>query len=312
MCWITTEELLIAPHARGVVRILVIVGLCVVADATAVFAQRLASPEAQVRAWVSRLSGPGRAEFERALLRAGPWSGMIAAKLAAAQLPHDLAYLPIIESGYNPWAVSSAACVGLWQLSRTAAADYGLEVSEFIDERRDPWKATDAALRMLKSLVRQSHGDWSLALASYNAGEGRVARAMSTSGGRTRGTGDATPRTEFWNAQSSLPRETQAYVPQLIAATRIGADPAMYGVHVPAPYTVPALVRILVPPRTSLVSVGAAWGVPAYELAYWNPALLRQETPNRPYAIVVPAENATARYAALLSALRGGPTSSRQ
>jgi membrane-bound lytic murein transglycosylase D len=134
-------------------------------------------------------------------------------------LPEDLVFVALIESGFNPYAYSRAKAVGPWQFIRGTGRRYGLRINEWIDERRDPVKSTDAAARYLKDLYAQ-FGSWPLALASYNAGEGRVARAIAR-----------TKSDDFWEIKRTrhLRPETRNYVPKFMAATIIAKNPEKYG-----------------------------------------------------------------------------------
>jgi soluble lytic murein transglycosylase-like protein len=179
---------------------------------------------ARVDLWVSRLSTGMRDGFEVALGRMGKYAGMIDQKLAARQMPHDLIYLAMIESEFNPNAKSPVHAVGLWQFMKGTAERFGLRVRGGVDERKDPARATDAALAYLSDL-HDRFGSWYLAAAAYNSGEGTVLHAMKRVLGRSTGTDD-----DFFRILPALPKETQDYVPKLIAASRIGNAPAQYGV----------------------------------------------------------------------------------
>lgn len=124
-------------------------------------------------------------------------------------LPLELKYLPIIESGLNPNAVSRVGASGLWQFMLQTGKQYGLEVNSLVDERRDPVKATYAAARYLRDLYN-IYGDWSLVIAAYNCGPENVRKAMHRSG-----------KSDYWSIYSYLPRETQGYVPAFIAANYV-------------------------------------------------------------------------------------------
>jgi hypothetical protein len=157
-------------------------------------------------------AAPERSDLERSWARSWLYRGLILSALAREGLPAALFFLPLVESGYCARAVSKAGAAGLWQLMPETARDYGLEVSDRVDERFDPVKSTRAAVRLLKDL-RERLGSWSLALAAYNCGEGRLRRALA--GG------------------SGLPFETRHYVPRFIAATVVGR--ALPGGDVEAP-----------------------------------------------------------------------------
>jgi hypothetical protein len=180
-------------------------------------------PHPRIDRWVERLSTSMKGDFQRSLDRKDRYEGMIAAKLDARGMPRDLIYLALIESEFNPTARSRMSAVGLWQFMGPTARQYGLTVGHGTDERTDPARATDAALSYLSQLHAR-FGSWYLAAAAYNSGQGTVARAMQKTVGRTVGT-DA----DFFRILPALPRETQEYVPKLLASARIGNDPTRYG-----------------------------------------------------------------------------------
>ncbi|MBW7932237.1 MAG: lytic transglycosylase domain-containing protein [Gemmatimonadaceae bacterium] len=254
------------------------------------------SAESAINRWTMRFTTSRRRDYEHALTLAQPWAPMVAAKLAAARLPGALVYLPLVESAYSPWAESSAHAAGLWQLMPATARGLGLEVSDELDERRDPWKATDAAIRHLQDLLRESRGDWLMTLARYNAGSGRVASRLLRvpHGGVPR-------RGAYWTVSPLLPTETREYVPQLLAAYRVGSAPSVYGIRVPAAPRYPPLARVSVPPRTPLAQIASVWNTTEDEIRAWNPALQQRRSPGRWYALVLPAERAEERQRALAS-----------
>ena len=173
--------------------------------------------------WIKRLTTSLKGDFELSLTRMNKYGGMISNKLAARDMPHDLIYLAMIESNFNPNAKSHAHAVGLWQFMSTTAKRFGLTVTRHTDQRRDPAKETDAALAYLSQL-HTKFGSWYLAAAAYNSGEGTVSRALKRVTGKSTGT-DA----DFFKILPKLPKETRDYVPKLIASARIAADPAKYG-----------------------------------------------------------------------------------
>ncbi len=148
---------------------------------------------------------------------------MISTKLAERDMPQDLIYLAMIESGFNPTAKSPAAAGGLWQFISETGQRYGLKVNGRIDERNEPDKATDAALSYLSDLYDR-FGSWYLAAAAYNTGENRVGRIMREETGSERGTDE-----DYYLIANRLPKETRDYVPKMIAAARIAKEPAKYG-----------------------------------------------------------------------------------
>ena len=137
--------------------------------------------------------------------------------------PRELRYLAMIESGLNPRARSWAGAVGMWQFMAATGRMYGLGVDGFVDERRDPEKATRAAAQHLNDLYEE-FDDWHLAMAAFNCGGGCVRRALRRSG---------QPNGSFWDVYHHLPRETRGYVPMFIAATRVATDPEAYGIERP-------------------------------------------------------------------------------
>jgi len=174
--------------------------------------------------WTKRLTTSMSSTFEIALGRMAKYSDMITSKLAAKQMPQDLIYLAMIESDFDPTAKSPVHAVGMWQFMSATARRFGLTVRGGVDERKDPARATDAALAYLATL-HDRFGSWYLAAAAYNSGEGTVLRALRKVTGRSTGTDE-----DFFKILPALPKETQDYVPKLIASARIGNDPAKYGI----------------------------------------------------------------------------------
>ena len=160
-------------------------------------------------------TGAGRSHFERWLKRSGRYVNLFRTVLKREGLPPDLVHLVFVESGFNVHARSYAAAVGPWQFMRSTGRLFGLTVNQWVDERRDPEKSTVAAARYLKHLYTIFQ-DWPLALASYNAGEGRILRAIKSQG-----------TTNYWDLR--LPRQTEEYVPKFMAALAIANAPSRYG-----------------------------------------------------------------------------------
>ncbi len=193
-------------------------------------------------------------------------------------LPEDLAYLAMIESGFNPYAYSPAHAAGMWQFISGTGRRYGLAVDNYVDERRDPVKSTHAAAKYLLDLYKQ-FGSWYLAAASYNCGEGRVAREINGSNHKN-----------FWDLSNNqcLPKETKNYVPQMIAATIIAKNPEKFG-FTKIPYLPPLQFEtVKVNEPTSLRAVSVAVNVPPEEIAMLNPELRRGVTPPDLYVLNIP------------------------
>ncbi len=169
----------------------------------------------EVERWITYYTTTGRKTFERWWKRSGAYMDLFQRTLQKEGVPPDLAHLVFVESGFNLHARSRAAAVGPWQFLRSTGRLFGLTINKWIDERRDPEKSTVAAARYLKHLYT-IFGDWPLALASYNAGEGRMLREIKMQG-----------TTNYWDLH--LPRQTEDYVPQFMAVLAIGRDPAKYG-----------------------------------------------------------------------------------
>ena len=174
--------------------------------------------------WIEQFTrGEKRAEFATYLERKGQYESMIRGKLRARQMPEDLVYLAMIESGFNPEAHSAQAARGIWQLIPDTARRYKLRVDDEVDDRLDPEKSTDAALEYLRDLYGR-FGSWYLAAAAYNAGENRVGRVMTEVTGSEWGKDE-----DYYRIWDQLPAETRDFVPVMIAAATIAKDPGKYG-----------------------------------------------------------------------------------
>lgn len=197
-------------------------------------------------------------------------------------LPIELKFLPVIESALNPVAVSRAGATGLWQFMLQTGKGYGLEVNSLVDERRDPYKSTDAAARYLKDLYT-IYGDWNLVIAAYNCGPGNVNKAIARSGGKR----------DYWEIYYRLPRETRGYVPAFIAANYIMnyyADHNICPAH-SSSLTV-ALDTVQVNERMHLEQIAGVLDIPLGELQRLNPQFRKDVIPGdfKAHALVLPTE----------------------
>ncbi len=252
----------------------------------------------QIVRWIHRYIAQGREGFERQLARQGSVGEMIRAKLDERGMPRDLLYLAVIESGLSPAATSPVSAAGVWQFMRPTAVEYGLRVGPYVDERRDPVKATDAALDYLEQLYDR-FGSWYLAAAAYNAGPNRVARVLRKHAGKR-----TEDRDLYWEIVDQLPRETRQYVPKLIAATFVARHAREFGFRVEPerPYR---FEQVFVPGGTSLASVASSLDVPVARVRELNPHLIQGVTPpGVSYPIRVPV-GGTSRVVAALTRSRG-------
>lgn len=231
---------------------------------------------AEVDSWIAYFTGRGRKTYERWLERKAEYGWVIEQILVEEEVPTELIYMAMIESGLSTTARSRAAAVGPWQFVASTARMRGLEVDSWVDERRDLEKSTVAACRHIK-LMYGMFQNWPLALAAYNAGEYRIQRAIGLQGDP-----------DYWHLR--LPRETREYVPKFIAAARIGRSPEAYGFAAPEVDTL-RFDHVTVEDPFSLDQIAKAGEFPVRELTRLNPHLLAGCTPPtaRNYTLRVPA-----------------------
>ncbi|HUP89717.1 MAG TPA: transglycosylase SLT domain-containing protein [Longimicrobiales bacterium] len=234
----------------------------------------------RVQHYIDIYTRKNRSTFVAWLRRSGRYRTYIETRLVSAGLPRELVYLPLIESGYDPNASSSASAVGLWQFMSGTARAEGLEVSEYVDERRDPFRSTDAAIRHLRGL-QNIFGSWYLSTAAYNAGSGRISRLLKGLGYPTRSRNET-----FWEIQDALPTETRGYVPGLVAATIIGEYPELFGMQNDRRDQTLRFETVSVPSLTALSTVARAIGVPTEEIKELNPHFIKGVTPPRRWSEV--------------------------
>lgn len=240
-------------------------------------------PDSQAEQW-ARWYAEHDEYMKRVLDRARPWLYDIAGELERRDLPGELALLPIVESAYDPFAYSHGRAAGTWQFVSATARERGIEINDFYDGRRDVWAATRAALDYL-AYLRGRFGDWNLALAAYNGGQGRVWRALE----RNRRAGQPS----HWNSLR-LPRETLAYVPKLNGLGCLFAEPGRFGFRIPVWDNRPQVVRIELDGPIDIVALSVAANIDIADLVAINPGLNGHLTPpSGPHHLMVPAARAT-------------------
>lgn len=238
--------------------------------------------------WKEHFQGRDAEHFEVYLTRMGRYEDFIRSQLRGRGMPEDLVYLALVESGFSPRAYSRAHAVGIWQFIAGTATRYDLEVSTFVDERRDPIKATEAALEHLEELYDR-FGSWYLAAAAYNGGANRIERVLRQRAGGQRGD-DAI----FWRIAPFLPRETREYVPKILAAAILAKDPERYGFTDVVPEEPESFETVTIPDATDLAVIAEAAGVPQEDVEALNPQFLRGYTPpGREAQVRVPKGSAT-------------------
>ncbi|WP_347905873.1 LysM peptidoglycan-binding domain-containing protein [Pseudomonas purpurea] len=214
----------------------------------------------------------------------------IVERLEERNMPLELALLPVIESAYNPMAYSRADAVGLWQFIPSTGRYFNLRQTRFYDGRRDITASTTAAMDYLTRLHDMFNGDWLLALAAYNAGEGTVSRAIE----RNEKLGLPT---DYWNLP--LPSETQAYVPKLLALSQVVLAPEAYGVNLNPIANEPYFEVVEINQRMDLSKVAAVANIDEDELFQLNPAFKQRTTIDGPQHLLVPTSKAQLLTASL-------------
>jgi membrane-bound lytic murein transglycosylase D len=237
----------------------------------------------------------GKDVFQRWLEQSARYIPMMREIFREKSLPEDLVYVAMIESGFNPYAVSWARAVGPWQFMPSTGKLYGLRIDWWVDERKDPIKSTYAAAEHLKDLYNL-FGSWPLALASYNAGAGKVQRAVLKSRAE-----------DFWDLKASryIRKETKNYIPKYMAATIIAKNPEAYGFTKPAikPF---AYDEVIISDSADLRLIARCAGCSYEEIKELNPSLRRWITPPQDgtYVLRIPTgrrETFLANYAAVPS-----------
>ncbi|MGD9587578.1 MAG: transglycosylase SLT domain-containing protein [Pyrinomonadaceae bacterium] len=230
-----------------------------------------------IQQYINYYRGRGRSTMEIGLYRSGMFMRMARRIFREEGIPENVAWLGQVESAWKPTAMSWAAASGLWQFIPGTGARFGLRRTAHVDERNSFDEATRASARYLKFLANRYGGNWELAMAAYNCGEGNVDRAIRRAG-----------VANFWAAYPYLPRETRNYVPNILATILIANNPAQYGFgHVrPAPPL--QYDRIRVPASTNLAIIAQASDTTVQYIRYLNPHLRSNSTPPEPYIVNIP------------------------
>lgn len=222
--------------------------------------------------------------INRTITRARPYLYYITEQADQRNMPSEIVLLPIIESAFQPFAYSHGRAAGIWQFIPATARHYGLKQNWWYDGRRDILASTGAALDYLERLHKHFDGNWLLALAAYNSGQGTVESAVRYNKRRGR-------PTDFWSLR--LPRETRAYVPKLLAISDIVAEPEQYGITLESIPDKPYLVQVDVGSQIDLALAADLAGISLEELYKLNPAYNRWATdPDGPHNLVLPVDKA--------------------
>ncbi len=220
--------------------------------------------------------------LERVFRRAQPYMPHILEQLRARGMPLELALLPVVESAYDPFAYSHGQAAGLWQFIPATASRFGIDQNWWYDGRRDLLDSTRAALDYLERLHEIFDGDWLLAIAAYNSGEGKVRRALRRAG----------PDASFW--ELALPRETRMYVPRLLALSRIVSAPGDFGVVLPPVADTVQFAVVDTGGQLDLALAAELAGVGVDTLYRFNPGLNRWATPPEgPHRLLLPVAHAS-------------------
>jgi membrane-bound lytic murein transglycosylase D len=241
-----------------------------------------------IQQFINYFQGRGRSTMETGIRRSGQFMTMARRIFREEGVPEDITWLGQIESGWRPTARSWAAASGLWQFIPGTGQTYGLRQTAWIDERNGFEKATRASAKYLKDLFNH-FGDWELAMAAYNTGQGNIDRAISRAGSRS-----------FWKIYPYIARETSNYVPSILAAILIAKNPEKYGFRTIRPDAPLSYDVVQVPSATSLSLIAQATNVSTDYIRMLNPELRRDTTPRgEAYQVRIPAGKANQFVAAL-------------
>jgi membrane-bound lytic murein transglycosylase D len=228
---------------------------------------------------IKRFQGNERKFFIEAYKRSGKYIDRIRADLKEAGLPEELAWLPLIESGFKTKALSRARALGLWQFISSTGYKFGLKRDNWVDERLDPEKSTAAAISYMKEL-HNIFGDWTTVLAAYNCGEGRVLRKIRNQ--------RINYLDNFWDLYQQLPIETARYVPRFLATLHILKDPEKYGFELGGTDETVVYDTVTINKPVQLKTVAKKLGIEGKLLIELNPELRHQVTPDTEYSLRIP------------------------
>ena len=222
--------------------------------------------------------------LDRVTEQSRPYLYYVANELRKNDLPSELALLPIVESAYNPFALSPSKALGVWQFMPRTGRNFGLKQNNWYDGRRDVIASTDAAVRYLKRLNTMFDGDWLLSIAAYNAGEGTIRRAIAKN--RKQGKG-----TDFWSLP--LSQQTRSYIPQLVALSKVVADPGKYDLELKEIENTPYFTTVNVNSPIDLAQAARMAQIDPKELRNLNAGYHRWITdPTGPHQVLVPIGDA--------------------
>lgn len=242
-----------------------------------------------VRSYIDRYMEKGRPMVASLLGLSTYYMPIFEQALEAEQLPQELKYLPVIESALNPNAVSRSGAGGLWQFMPAAAKGYDLEVSSLVDERRDPYKSSKKAAKMLHDLY-DTYGDWSLAIAAYNCGPGNVNKAIRRAGGDPK-------KQDFWSIYKYLSPETRGYVPMFIAANYVMNYYKEHNISPVLPTRPLVTDTVGISTRVHFDQISKVLDIPKDELRILNPQFRADIIPgsaSRQYMLILPSQQAQA------------------
>lgn len=265
------------------------------------------SMEAQVRYHFLKYARQQRGTMENFLRNSIPYLNYTKSVFRSRGLPEDLAYLAYLESGYNPMAVSRSNAVGMWQFISSTGKNFGLQQDWWMDERRDPYRSTEAAADYLARLYSIFH-DWHLAVASYNGGEGKISRAKNAAGADSLHEIIQNNNKLDYNLQ--LREETMLYVPRFLAISRVMRSANTLGIQPSSPDADhPVLVpvsKLTAKPATDLVELSRRIGMSWKEFLAYNPHILRSVSPaNRSCFVYVPKNKESQARTLLRGSLSG-------